>query len=209
MELRTAAVQLTLFDDLTSKPAEPLPECRPGRDRTLEQLARQLAIDVGCPDLASILHVTWNARLRSTAGRAFHGRPGRGWEAPWRVELNPLLAQFGPEEIDKTLRHELAHLIAHRKAARRRIEAHGPEWRAACAALGIPDERATHHLPLPRRQVRKPYVYSCTSCGLEVMRVRPFRRPSACGECCGTHSRGRFDARFLLRKTLRPTDSAS
>jgi SprT protein len=196
VERREAAEQL-LFSEIAMRP---LSKLRSGRDASLEEVARNLLTHVGCPDLAPVVQVTWNPRLRSTAGRAFHGRRGELHASPWRVELNPLLGHFGSREVDKTLRHELAHLVAHRRAARRRIEAHGQEWRVACADLGIPDETVTHHLPLPRREVRKPHRYLCSHCRMEVRRVRPFRRPSACGHCCGRFSKGQFDPRFLLRK---------
>ena len=60
---------------------------------------------------------------------------------------------MGTGEVERTLRHEAAHLLAHWRAGRRRIQTHGPEWRQACADLGIPGETVTHTLPLaPRRR---------------------------------------------------------
>ena len=114
------------------------------------------------------------------------------------VVLNSRLVAF-PEEIDRTLRHELAHLVAFARARRTRIKAHGEEWRRACAELGIPGESRCHALPLPRRNVQRPYVYRCPACGLILRRVRRInvrRRKLACRECCRRHAAGRFDGRF-------------
>ena len=136
----------------------------------------------------------WNPRLRSTAGRAFARENV--------VELNPRLVAH-PGEVERTLRHELAHLLVAWRAGRwrRRPDPHGPEWRRACADLGIADESRCHRLELaPRRQVARRHVYRCTGCGVEWRRVRPIsrRRPLACRACCRAHAGGRFDRRFVF-----------
>jgi predicted SprT family Zn-dependent metalloprotease len=140
--------------------------------------------------------VRWNPRMRSTAGMAYPGRA--------LVTLNPRLRSFGPEEVDRTLRHELAHLVAHARVGRRRIAAHGPEWRQACADLGLPDERRCHDLPLPKRQVTRSHFYRCSACGTELARVRPLKRKSACLACCKKHSKGQYDERFRFTKIIKP-----
>jgi predicted SprT family Zn-dependent metalloprotease len=114
--------------------------------------------------------------------------------------MNPKLLQFGMEEVDKTLRHELAHLVARARAGRRRIEPHGPEWRQACRDLGLADEKRCHDLPLPRTRQRIRHRYRCPQCRRDYDRVRPFRRAVACFECCRAHSRGTYDERFRLLK---------
>ena len=63
------------------------------------------------------------------------------------ISLNPRLCEHGADEIDRTLRHELAHLLAQFRAGRRRILPHGAEWREACRDLGIADEKRCHTLP--------------------------------------------------------------
>jgi predicted SprT family Zn-dependent metalloprotease len=132
--------------------------------------------------------------MRSTAGYA-------KWPQ-WRVELNPRLKDF-PGEVGRTLKHEVAHLIAHARAGRRRIAPHGREWKKACADLGIPDENARHTLPLPARKQKRNFSYTCPACGVVVERVRRFRRRTACLTCCRKHNRGRYDAKFEfeLKKT--------
>jgi predicted SprT family Zn-dependent metalloprotease len=103
-------------------------------------------------------------------------------------------------EVDRTLRHELAHLLARCRHGRRAIAAHGPEWRQACIDLGLTDEKRCHELPLPRRRLERKYLYRCRFCKLEVRRVRPFRRAVACLKCCRAYNRGRYDERFRFLK---------
>src|SRR5689334_17340608 len=95
-----------------------------GRDRELEKTARELLRNLGAFPVAQAVRVEWNSRLRSCAGRADTSR--------FIISLNPRLRQHGADEIDRTFRHELAHLLARFRARRRRIAPHGPEWRKAC-----------------------------------------------------------------------------
>ena len=154
--------------------------------------ARALLRSVGVPALAERVRIEWNARMRSTAGLAFPGRA--------LVRLNPRLREFGEAEVRRTLLHELAHLLAHERAGRRRIAPHGAEWRRACVDLGLPDEKRTHDLPLPRRMVARRHHYRCPSCAITIARVQPLRRGSACLNCCRAHNRGRYDARFRFER---------
>ena len=116
------------------------------------------------------------------------------------VVLNPRLREFGDAEIERTLLHELAHVLAHHRAGRRRIAPHGPEWQRACRDLGMPDEKRCHDLPLPRRTLARPHAYRCPQCAAVIRRTRPLRRRVACFACCRTHSGGRYDERFRLVK---------
>ena len=160
-----------------------------GRDETLEAQAREWLHALELPGGAKLLTVSWNARLRSTAGYARYPK--------WAVELNPLLRDF-EGQVERTLKHELAHLIAYHRSGRRRIEPHGREWRQACADLGIAGEKAHHRLPLPRNEVVRKLVYACPACQTTVQRVRKFRRPTACLHCCNKHASGQYDGRFKL-----------
>ena len=146
--------------------------------------------------------VAWRTRLSSTAGLA---RPAEAL-----VFLNPRLRSF-PGETDRTLRHELAHLVAHLRARGRKIAPHGPEWRRACADLGIPGESRCHTLPLPKRQVAHRYAYQCPRCGFLLRRTRPIkaRRRLACHDCCKRHARGRFDGRFEFVRVKAPSAKTS
>ena len=175
------------FFKTTAPPPGPRP---PAIDPALTVIAAGLLRAVGCGELADRVAVCWHRRLSSTAGLAR--------VADSRVLLNPRLREF-PDEVDRTLRHELAHLVAHARTKKRRIAAHGPEWRQACADLGIPGESRCHTLPLPRRRMARPHVYQCPACQFTLHRVRPInkrRRRLACLDCCRQHAYGRFDPRF-------------
>jgi SprT protein len=149
---------------------------------------------LGLGALAAKLTVTWNSRMRSTAGLAYPNTS--------QIVLNPKLRAFGWAEVERTLLHELAHLVAHHRCGRRRISPHGPEWRRACTDLGMDNEARCHDLPLPRRKMARRFVYQCPSCATKVERVRLFRRPAACLKCCQTHCGGRYDKRFNLTRVL-------
>jgi SprT protein len=169
---------------------EPVRTAHPPADRELTAVAAALLRGIGCDAIADRVVVRWNSRLSSSAGLA---RP-----STMTVSLNPKLKAF-PAEVDRTLRHELAHLVAFARAGRTRIAAHGAQWRQACAQLGIPGESRCHALPLSGRSLDRPHVYRCPNCGFILRRVRRIdwrRRLLACRECCQKHARGRFDARF-------------
>lgn len=161
-----------------------------GRDANLEAEARQWLTDLGLHEGSLRLQVKWNSRLRSTAGYAH-------WPQ-WTVELNPKLSEF-EGQVMRTLKHEVAHLVAYARAGRKRIEPHGVEWQLACDHLGIPGESARHTLPLPRSQRERKFIYQCPGCHTEVGRVLRFKRHSACLACCRKHNGGRYDPRFQFQ----------
>lgn len=176
----------------TEPPVKPMKQttsaaASPTLDEGLTETCRDLLRKVDLAGAARLISVQWNSRLRSTAGYASY--------PAWKIELNPKLQEF-EGQVDRTLRHELAHLVAYHRAGRRRIEPHGIEWQQACADLGIPGESARHRLPLPRREVKRNFTYACIHCGLTVKRVRKFSRYTACSACCTKHNGGRYDARF-------------
>jgi SprT protein len=194
-------------------------ELRAGRDLGLETQARELLQSLGAGKLARKVRVEWNPRLKTAAGRADFREK--------LISLNPLLlelevrlaqAELGTDEldglkpsgltgqcatasheVDRTLRHELAHLLAQWRVRRRRIAPHGIEWRRACRDLGIADEGRCHNLRFASRVYPPRYVYRCPNCKEEFPRVRRIRRAIACLACCRTHNRGEFDQRFRLR----------
>ena len=156
----------------------------------LQERAVSLLLGLGAENLAACLRVDWNDRMRTTVGRADFHRS--------LILLNPALQKFGPAEIDRTLRHELAHLLAHFRSSRR-ILPHGPQWRKACCDLGIPGERAGHTLPLIGRAFCRRFVYRCVHCQRRFPRVHRIRRATACLDCCRKFARGDYDERFRLR----------
>jgi SprT protein len=177
-------------------PAIPAQATPSGDALHLLEHARTALARLGLTALAGRLLVRWNSRMRSTAGLAYPSRS--------LIVLNPKLAGFGWPEVERTLLHELAHLIAHERCGRRRISPHGPEWRRACADLGLINESRCHDLPLPRRKMSRRFVYQCPACAAKIERVRLFRRPAACLKCCQTHCGGRYDEKFKLVRVLHP-----
>ncbi|PYK75058.1 MAG: hypothetical protein DME39_05170 [Verrucomicrobia bacterium] len=160
------------------------------RDLDLETKARELLRSHDANRIATQLRVEWNSRLKTAAGRADYRQK--------LISLNPRLSEH-PAEIDRTLRHELAHLLAQFRAGRRRILPHGDEWREACRDLGIKGEKRCHNLPFPVRRYVARFVYRCPNCRQEFPRVRRVRRAVACLACCRAHNGGEFDVRFRLR----------
>jgi predicted SprT family Zn-dependent metalloprotease len=159
------------------------------RDPELEQRAREKLGDLA-PGLGDLLRVGWNPRMRTTAGVAIVSR--------WEIWLNPAIRGISQEEVERTLLHELAHLLARFRHGRRRLQPHGSEWRLACCDLGIAGEEPTHRLPLPGRRMKRRYILRCPGCGESHERVRLPRRRVACLTCCRLHHGGRYHERFRL-----------
>lgn len=157
----------------------------------LETTARQLLCSLGAKGIANEIRVEWNSRLKTAAGHADYRQK--------LILLNPRLIEH-PPEIDRTLRHELAHILAQfRQKSRRRISPHGPEWQQACRDLGIADEKRCHTLPFPAKRYTRRFIYRCPNCRRDFARVRKIKRTVACLICCRAHNGGEFDARFRLR----------
>jgi predicted SprT family Zn-dependent metalloprotease len=175
-----------------SLPLRARPDRCSGPDPILEKNAREILRQFGARAHAEKVQVEWNPRFRTCAGRADSVRS--------LISLNPRLLDHGPAEIDRTFRHELAHLLAHFRAGRRRIAPHGAEWKTACRDLGIGDESSCHNLPFPVRRRTPRYLYSCPNCRSDFPRVRPVRRAIACLACCRKYNRGKYDERFRLKR---------
>jgi predicted SprT family Zn-dependent metalloprotease len=172
------------------KPAGKMPASPTAEAAVLLQIARDLLRANGAARIAGELRVEWNSRLKTSAGRADYRQK--------LISLNPRLFEHSAE-IDRTLRHELAHVLAQFRAGRRRIQPHGEEWQQACRDLGIKGEKRCHNLPFPARRCVARFIYRCPNCRQEFPRVRRVRRAAACLACCRAHNGGEFDARFRLR----------
>jgi SprT protein len=160
------------------------------RARNLERKARELLCSLGAKRIATELRVQWNSRLKTAAGRADYRQK--------LISLNPRLVEH-PAEIDRTLRHELAHILAQFRAGRRRISPHGSEWQQACRDLGIAGEKRCHTLPFPAKRYTPRFIYRCPNCRRDFPSVRKIKRTVACLACCRAHNRGEFDVRFRLK----------
>jgi predicted SprT family Zn-dependent metalloprotease len=156
----------------------------------LLKTARELLCSLGAKRIATELRVEWNSRLKTAAGRADHRQK--------LISLNPRLVEH-PAELDRTLRHELAHILAQLRAGRRRISPHGSEWQKACRDLGIAGEKRCHTLPFPAKSYAPRFIYRCPNCRRDFPRVRRIKRTVACLACCRAHNGGEFDVRFWLK----------
>lgn len=191
--LEERALKRPLYAEGTeSVPKKPAKKAKPVKgsieeDEDLTEKCREILREIDLAGAAKLVSVQWNHRLRSTAGYASF--------PSWKIELNPKLKEF-EGQVQRTLLHELAHLVAYHRAGRRKIEPHGAEWQQACVDVGIPGETARHRLPLPRHEVKRNYVYACAYCGFIVKRVKKFSRHTACRACCAKHSGGMYDSRF-------------
>ena len=161
-----------------------------GGHLNLEERARDLLRGNGAGRIAGELRVEWHSRLKTAAGRADYRAK--------LISLNPRLLDH-PAEIDRTLRHELAHILAQFRAGRQRIPPHGAQWQQACVDLGIADEKRCHNLPFPARTYAARFIYRCPNCRQQFPRVRRVRRAIACLACCRKHNGGEFDPRFRLK----------
>ncbi|MBK1881578.1 SprT-like domain-containing protein [Luteolibacter pohnpeiensis] len=167
------------------------PVIRPNaQDHALTAWCDEAAKSLGLRDLGERVVVAWNGRMQTTAGRA--------WWPDRYIELNPKLKDCPPEELWRTLKHELAHLVAYERAGRRRIDPHGGEWQQACADLGIAGEQPFHNLPFKRRRMKRNHAYICPNCLVTLHRVRPIQRAVACYSCCKKYNKGNYHERFRL-----------
>ncbi len=177
--------------ELINQSAGKMPAGHTAETAVLLQTARELLCSLGAERIATELRIEWNSRLKTAAGRADYRRK--------LISLNPRLVEHR-SEIDRTLRHELAHILAQsRQKNRRRISPHGPEWQQACRDLGIADEKRCHTLPFPVQRYAPRFIYRCPNCRRAFARVRKIKRAIACLACCRAHNGGQFDARFRLR----------
>ena len=176
--------------ELINESAGKMPAGHTAETAVLLQTARELLRSLGAKRIATELRVEWNSGLKTAAGRADHRQK--------LISLNPRLVEH-PAEIDRTLRHELAHILAQFRAGRRRISPHGSEWQQACRDLGIAGEKRCHTLPFPARRYAPRFIYRCPKCRRDFPRVRRIKRTVACLACCRAHNRGEFDVRFRLK----------
>src|SRR4029453_13401267 len=145
------------------------------RNLDLEEAARALLRANGADRIANELRVGWNSRLKTAAGRADYRQK--------LISLNPRLVEH-PAEIDRTLRHELAHIPPQFRPGRGRISPHGSEWQQACRDLGIAGEKRCHTLPFPAKSYAPRFIYRCPNCWRDFPRVRRIKRTVACLACC-------------------------
>jgi SprT-like protein len=117
---------------------------------------------------------TFNRRLRSTGGRYF--TKSHNIDISWsQYEI------FGPEEVEKIIKHELCHYHLHLQ--RRGYKHSDPDFKLLLAKVG--GTRFCKAIA-PRKAAPFRYKLECSKCGMHYLRKRKMD-PSkyACGTCRG------------------------
>lgn len=150
---------------------------------------KRYGIDVKFPN------VTYQKR-GTTAGTATYGT--------WTIDLNPvLLAENEEDFINRTVPHELAHLItdmvyphAHKRMYGQKRSPHGSEWQSVMHVLGANASRChSYDVSNARVKNKASYDYKCNCCG-QVLKMGPKRHAteqrtpghythSSCGRAAG------------------------
>lgn len=147
--------------------------------------------DLPCPKLS------WNSRLRTSAGRFRPGSRLRRWIAP-EIEIATYLQ--GIEDAFEHIRNTMAHEMIHYWLwYRKRPYGHTPEFHEKMREFG--DIR---YNPVPKQRPYK-YIYTCPGCQRDVP-ARKRLGTVACRACCDEHSNGRYHPRF--RMVIKDADSA-
>lgn len=148
----------------------------------LTQVAEHFACDMPRPQVRFDLR-------GQTAGQALIGRDGRA-----RIRYNDqLLRENGQAFLDRTVPHEVAHIVAHRLHGPR-IRPHGAEWKAIMALFGA-DTARCHAYDTSRSTARRVqrHAYRCSCREHQLSSIR--------------HNRARRGQGYLCRhcgETLRP-----
>ncbi len=97
----------------------------------------------------------------STAGKAWYR------DRDWLIQINRDLLYLYPEQmIERTVPHEVAHLVTSAMHPVDRIKPHGTEWRSVMRTIGLEPERChTYDVSAVRRQRAGSKWYKCIQCG--------------------------------------------
>jgi predicted SprT family Zn-dependent metalloprotease len=136
------------------------------------------------------LHLHWNSRLRSSAGRFIPGSRIYSHIRP-KIEIASYLMEEANAMalIRDTLAHEMIHYWLW---VRRKPYGHTPEFIKKMKEMGV-----SRYNQVPRTRPYK-YVYQCNHCE-KTFPTRKILGVLACAACCKKYSGGKYDARFNLR----------
>ncbi|MBW7476788.1 SprT family protein [Paenibacillus oenotherae] len=120
---------------------------------------------------------SFNSRLTATGGRYF--------TKSHNIEISPhQLANYGPEETEKIIKHELCHYHLH--IMNRGYRHRDADFKQLLAKVG--GTRFCKSLPGREKRQSQPYKYKlvCRSCNSEYLRKRRIDPERfACGKCRG------------------------
>ncbi len=134
--------------------------------------------------------LSWNTRLRSSAGRFIPGSRKFLNTFPPRIEIASYLQeeQNAYTLIYDTVGHEVIHYWLW---VRRRPYGHTAEFLQKMRQMGV-----SRYNPVPRLRPYK-YLYQCQAC-LKRFPARKKLGTLACANCCTQYSQGKYDSRFQL-----------
>lgn len=139
--------------------------------------------------------LSWNSKLRTTAGRFSPG--SRGFlKREAKIEIAAYLRELpdGKMHIQDTILHEMIHYYLWHK---KRPYGHTPEFHAILKKVG-----AKRYNPVPKESPVK-HWYECSYCRTKVPARRKLGRV-ACAACCKKYYGGKFSEKFLLRLSQAP-----
>ena len=90
------------------------------------------------------------------------GTAGKANASKWLIKYNPELYVRNKQDfVDRTVPHELAHLISRRLYGN--IKSHGREWKTVMMKLGIEEITRCHNYDISgiKKTRNRPYVYTC------------------------------------------------
>jgi SprT-like protein len=116
---------------------------------------------------------TFNKRLRSTGGRYF--------TKTHDIEISVMQYEtFGPEEVEKIIKHELCHYHLHLE--RRGFQHRDADFKILLKQVG--GSRFCSALPTAKRSEPYRYRLVCTNCPTQYLRKRKMDvRKYVCGRC--------------------------
>jgi len=142
-------------------------------DEQLQQWVEQISLrDFGLP----FRHrAAFNSRLTTTGGRYFTKNHN--------IDISrKQLDTFGPEEVEKIIKHELCHYHLH--ILKKGYKHRDSDFRQLLAQVG--GSRYCSAVPGTSRQQPYRYKLECVSCGMAYMRKRRVNIGKyACGRCRG------------------------
>ncbi len=168
------------------------------RARKLEEVAagvRRLMDELGRAHLGESLR----ARGWTFAFDRAHRRVGCctwrvGEKLVRRVSLSRHFAlRLTWEELEDTVRHEIAHAMDYETRGR---SGHDAEWKAWARRCGARPERLHEDVSVDASAAR--YRGVCPSCGAEYPFFRRPKHARACGKCCERQNGGRYSDAFRL-----------
>ncbi|MBU6374643.1 MAG: SprT-like domain-containing protein [Bdellovibrionales bacterium] len=130
----------------------------------------------------------WNTRLRTSSGRFLPGRRSQGLPATIEIAQYLLEELHAETHVRETIAHEMIHYWLW---VRKRPYGHTEEFYEKMQSIG-----ARRYNPVPRKRPYK-YLYQCLACQ-RVFKARKKLGTLACADCCRSHARGKYDARFKL-----------